>query len=274
MESTQVTEVSKKLYFSIRVINAVPTVNHKDLLKIKPKVRVLCNLQRWEIKPQEVSYKKLSYHQTHTFELYDIFPITIQIFKKNFLYNEQIYGECTVKSVKYKQTKKVGWVEVTKQGEKVADLLLGYLFEDERHPKSPNYEVRVNEVELEKEEVKFHKNQVKKKHSALKSQIKVYKKLCWELFGTNQRFKQTQGKADLNEEISNYARKNQLLEKELQNIFKVKQECLVSQTLQKSQTDSNLSYLKRSPKLNIRLRNSKEPQEYLFTIVSQHENED
>lgn len=229
MNSTENTESIHTVLLSVRVIEAKLETNVAKIGSMNPRVQVDCCGQSWVSKTANNMHKNPVWHQTHTFELNEVSPVTVSVQHKNFFLGTYEIGSCCIKAQDLNFRKKVGWWSLTCNGEAVGEILLGYYSEE----KEPNkYSKLINEVELQKEEVKFFKRiylqkicEVKKDRKKLRKSVKEQLKKITPLpteeseeeqeWEAQLRFQQLK---DIQEDKQQLLEKNQKIEKELEDV--------------------------------------------------------
>ena len=167
MSSTQVTEASKPLCLSVRVIEAKMYKNFGSLRS--PKVNLRLGSQTWLSSAATGNRKNLRWEQFHSFEIIDSYALSISLVSTPLFLSPKCIGMCSLK-IPIENLKCTNWYELEEQGTVVAKVLISYLI-DEKGEIS-NHSRTLHNLDLQREQVRY----LKKKYLQKLDGVKVEKK--------------------------------------------------------------------------------------------------
>jgi hypothetical protein len=117
---------------------------------------------------------KIHWKQSHSFDLPELSPMTITISYKSGFFSESEFSSCLIKTEIFTTRKGVICSEVINEGLKVQVFWI-FVVEEEKKGENLDFLKLVNEVEAEREEVKFIKNKTLQKLRSVKAKRKMCK---------------------------------------------------------------------------------------------------
>lgn len=163
MSLTQVTEFNRELYVILRLIK-VKLFNNIEIEQ-KYFVNLKGNTQEKNTHCRLIKKKTIKYLENHLFTLKNDSHIKISLNSNRFFFkNEEIGSNCVKPDLELK--KNTDWIKLFKAGNEVGKILISYLVGDKSE--FSDKLKTLQELELEKEEVKFFKLNYLKKLENLK----------------------------------------------------------------------------------------------------------
>ena len=170
-------EVPKSLLVTIRIIKLILPLNFPKNI---PSIVIKFGKNTWHSsKPLEDSHK-ITWKLSHTFEIPEIIPMYIGVFYKSGLFSESEYSSCVVKSENFSSKKGIKYTELLNENEK-ATIFWTYIIEEDRKFENNEMLKLLNEVEVEREEVRYYKYNIqikllklKKKSITCKEELKHF----------------------------------------------------------------------------------------------------
>ena len=159
MSSPQITESSKGLLVTIRIISLeLPRLQYKNI----PHIETRFGNSIW-ISSKTTEYSsKIHWSQNHTFDLPEILPLQFKVFHKTVFFKEVEIGNCVIKAETFSGKKGTRISELlNKEGAKIT-IVWGFVIDEERKNECEDYVKLINEVEVEREEIKYYKNSYQK----------------------------------------------------------------------------------------------------------------
>jgi hypothetical protein len=161
---------------------------------MNPYVEVLWNDVTWSSKVAKDQNTSPKWEDFHTFEASEVGPAVMRVLHHNLLLPAQEIGVCVVSSEELLKGKTKEWLEIFAEGKVVGKIKVTVnAYEEKRTDLSTQntsyayvdlreeYFRRLNELELEKEELEFYRMQYKKKTQKLQQDKKHYKSTLTEI---------------------------------------------------------------------------------------------
>ena len=255
MYSTQNTENARGVLVSVRVVKAHLTINIAKVGKMNPRVRVDCGDQSWYSRTANSMHVHPCWGQSHTFELNELAPISITVQHKGLIFAPQDIGSCYIKAEFLNSGKKIGWWELLHQNEVCGRLLVCLLAEEEKEP--VEYAKYINEIELEKEEVKFFKRQYVQKLSEAKKKIKKQREQLKQVFEkvTPLATEESEDESDSQEEKKELLQKKFRIENEISELRSEIKKLIEIRPISRVASDQNISsFEEKKTGVNLRLK--------------------
>lgn len=162
--------------------------------KMSPFVEVYWNDLVWSSKVAKDQHTAPVWEDFHTFESTEPGPITIKVFNNNLVLPSQEIGRFDISEEDLFKTKTKDWFEIFSEGKVVGKLkVTASMYEEKRTDISTHntsyayvdlkeeYYRRLNELELEKEELEFYRMKYKKKQQKLNQDKRMYKSTLTEI---------------------------------------------------------------------------------------------
>ncbi|OMJ83839.1 hypothetical protein SteCoe_15138 [Stentor coeruleus] len=164
-------EFPRSLLLTIRIIKLIlpscfPKANAHLIIKIG-------NFSWDSIKPYQDN-EKTSWKTSHTFEVSEISPMYIGVFYKSGFFSETEFCGCTVKTENFKGRKGIKYTEVGYDDQK-AKMFWTFIIDEEKNHENLEMQKLINEVEAEREEIKYRKNRIRAKMLSIKEKRKACK---------------------------------------------------------------------------------------------------
>ena len=164
-------EPSKGILLTIRIIKVL-LPDHVALHS--PSLTLKIGGFTWQVYKSHDFSQSSFWNQSHTFELPDLLPMFLGISYKSGLFKTKECCSTTVNSDIFSCKKGVRFTEIVNSNEKV-NVLWGFYSEENRKGEQHEFLKLINEVEVEREQVKYLKNKVKAKLQRVKESSKSYK---------------------------------------------------------------------------------------------------
>ena len=117
---------------------------------------------------------KIHWKQSHTFDLSHISPMTISLSYKSGFFSDTHYSSCQIKAEVFSSRKGIICSELLNELGKVQVFWI-FVLEEEKKGENLEYLKMINEVEAEREEIKFCKNKTLQKLKNVKNKRKMCK---------------------------------------------------------------------------------------------------
>lgn len=164
-------EPSKGILLTIRIIK-VYLPDH--VASHSPNLTIKIGGFTWQAHKSHDFSQSSHWNQSHTFELPDTLPMHISISYKSGIFKTKECCSCTVNSDIFSSKKGVRFTEIVNLNEKV-NFLWGFYNEETRKGEQSEYLKLINEIEAEREQVKYFKNKIKSKLVRVKEKSRSYK---------------------------------------------------------------------------------------------------
>jgi hypothetical protein len=164
MSSTQVTESSRNLCLSIRVIEAKIYGNNGNGNKgFNCRVYLKLGPHAWRSSIINTQTQALRWEQSQSFDLSDPQLLSISLMHCPLLLGSIELGSTAIK-IPTEPKKNTDWYELEKQGKTSARVLISFTVDEKYEP--AQYSELLHYLELEREQIKFYKsNYLKKIHN-------------------------------------------------------------------------------------------------------------
>lgn len=166
-----ITEGSLGYILTIRVIKVILPQNFPSRT---PHLAFKIGLAEWRTSKTQDDPSCIHWEASYTFELPELFPVNIKIAYTPGLFKENEYCSCVVNSDIFTSKKGVRFTEMVIQGQRVK-VIWAYVIEEDRKVENYEFLKLINEVEAEKEEVKYSKDRIKSKLAKLKEKSNLCK---------------------------------------------------------------------------------------------------
>ena len=164
-------DCSKGYMISLKIIKIIlPTDFPKNFLHIVVKFGNLI----WNSVKSFESAESIHWQMTHTFDLFEIVPMYIGMFYKSSIFQETEYCSYVVSSNIFSNKKGVRLTEIKKDCQRIK-ILWAYSIDEDRKSETDNLCKLINEIEVEKEEIRHAKNALRGKINKLKEKSKKCK---------------------------------------------------------------------------------------------------
>ena len=180
------TEPGRCIVLRIRVFEGILTRNVARFGSMSPYIEAIWNEENWKSKSSS-GHLTPAWNECHVFEALDSAPLHIKI-RHNGIFNQQEIGTAVISTEELLQGKTKEWVEICYEGASAGKLLLTVnMYEDKRYEQSTHntsyasidlkeeYSRKLNELELEKEELEFYKRKYKRKVEKLNQEKRNYR---------------------------------------------------------------------------------------------------
>ena len=164
-------EPSKGILLTVRIIKVLlpdHVASHSPCLTVK------IGGFTWQVYKSHDFTQSSHWKQSHTFELPETLSMYIGISYKSGLFKTKEYCSCTVNSEIFSSKKGIRFTEIVNSDEKVT-VCWAFYTEENRKGHQYEYLKLINEVEAEREEVKYFKNKIKGKLMRVKENSRSYK---------------------------------------------------------------------------------------------------
>lgn len=161
-------ETPRGLLLTIRIIKLILP---SSFPKINPQIVVKFGDLSWNSAKSYQESKKISWKLGHTFEIPEICPMYIGVFHKSGFFTETEFCACTVKTENFKGRKGIKYTEIGHDEHK-AKMFWVFVTEEEKH-ENLDLQKLINEVEAEREEIKYRKNRIRIKMQNVKGKRKA-----------------------------------------------------------------------------------------------------
>lgn len=160
MSSPQITENSKGLLLTLRIIRLdLPQALTKSILHIESTFSSFL----WLSAKHPENHSKVHWSQSHTFELSELLPLHFRVFHKSGFFKEIEIGNCSVNLETFSSKKGIRISEVFTKDKGKITIIWGFVIDEDKKNENEEYLKLINEVEAEREEIKYYKNKVKGK---------------------------------------------------------------------------------------------------------------
>lgn len=157
------TESMRNVIVTIRVIKVLLP---KSFNEKKPILIINFGKESWRSSRDECSLK-INWKQSHTFEIDEVCHMYIGVFYKKNLFKESEFCSCIVKSENFSAKKGIKFTEIGQYPDKLT-VFWTYVIEETRKGENTDLLVLINEVEAEREEVKYKKSKVEERLRRIK----------------------------------------------------------------------------------------------------------
>ena len=161
---------------------------------MNPFVEVLWNEITWTSKVAKEQNTTPKWDDFHSFEATEIGPIVIRVLNHNLILPAQEIGVCVINSEELVKGKTKEWLEIFSEGKVAGKIKITVSVDEEKRTDvstqntsfvyvdlKEEYLRRLNELELEKEELEFYRMLYKKKTQKLQQDKKQYKSTLTEI---------------------------------------------------------------------------------------------
>jgi C2 domain len=182
----QTTEFCRCMILRLKIFQSVLTRNVAKFGSMSPYIEIVWNNERWKTK---VSAGHLNpvWNEGYAFEALDPGPLEIQV-RHSSLFMSQEIGSITLSVDDITHGKIKEWVEIYHETACVGKIQLSVNMYEERRSQQSNYNTsygsidlkdeysrKLNELELEKEELEFYKRKYKRKVEKLNQEKRNYR---------------------------------------------------------------------------------------------------
>jgi sugar-specific transcriptional regulator TrmB len=155
--------------------------------KMSPFVEISWNDEKWKSQVSSGGHTSAVWNEGHVFESNDAAPLTLKVLHSGLLFTQQVIGETVISTEELFSGKNKEWLDLYFEGEGAGKLLLSAcMYEERRSDQSTHttsyaavnlkeeYSRKLNELELEKEELEFYKKKYKRKLEKLNQEKRSY----------------------------------------------------------------------------------------------------
>lgn len=164
-------EPSKSILLTIRIIKVFLP---EHVASNSPCLTVKVGGFTWQVYKSHDFSQSSHWDQSHTFDLPETLPMHISVSYKSGLFKSKECCSCTVSPEIFSSKKGVRFTEIVNSNEKVT-VLWGFYSEENRKGEQCEYLKLINEIEAEREQVKYFKNKIKAKLVKVKEKSRNYK---------------------------------------------------------------------------------------------------
>lgn len=171
----------------VKLQEAVLYRNVSKYRSMSPFTELTWNTQTWTSTIASNQHKTPKWDDYHLFSSSDAAPLILRILHYSILFKPQEIGFCTISTNDLFKGKSKEWVEVYFEGKIVGKIKLSInMYEDKRSDQSTlntsysavdlkeEYLRKLNELELEKEELEFYRRKYKKKQQRMAQERRNY----------------------------------------------------------------------------------------------------
>ena len=164
-------EPSNGIILTIKIIKAqLP----ESIFSSSPSIAVKLGSLTWQTYKPQNAQEKNDWNKTHTFELSEVANMRFTVNYKTGIFKESELCSTELCCDVFSSKKGVRYTEIVNLNAKVV-IIWGFFIEENRKVENYEYLKMINEVEVEREEVKFFKNKIRAKLERVKEKNRVYK---------------------------------------------------------------------------------------------------
>lgn len=181
------TDPGKYITLRIKIFQCTLTRNVAKFGKMNPLVELSWNDEKWRTQVISGGHTSAVWNEGHAFESNDAAPLTLKVLHSGLLFTQQEIGETVVSTEELFAGKNKEWLDLYFEGETAGKLMVSAcMYEERRSEQSTHttsyatvnlkeeYYRKVNELELEKEELEFYKKKYKRKLEKLNQEKRNY----------------------------------------------------------------------------------------------------
>ena len=181
------TDPSKAAILRLKVFELVLTRNVAKFGNMSPFIEASWNDSKWKSRVQSGSLQSFLVNEGHIFEGAEFAPLTLRVSHSGLLFTSQEIGTSVISSEELSSGKSKEWVEVYFEGTSAGKVQVSVcMYEERRSEQSTHttsyaavnlkeeYTRKLNELELEKEELEFYKRKYKRKLEKLNQEKRIY----------------------------------------------------------------------------------------------------
>ena len=172
----------------LKVFDLILTRNVAKFGKMSPYIEASWNDDTWRSQIHSSGISPISINEAHIFEGPELSPLTIKVLHSSLLFSYQEIGTSIISSEDLSLNKSKEWIELYFEGNSAGKVQVSTcMYEERRSEQSTHttsyatvnlneeYARKLNELELEKEELEFYKRKYKRKLEKLNQEKRVYK---------------------------------------------------------------------------------------------------
>ena len=182
------TEIGRCIVLRLRILEARLTRNVAKFGSMSPFVEATWSEETWKTKAAAGAHLFPSWNEGHIFECQEPAPLQLKIRHNGLLFTHQEIGSCLLSAEDLAQGRSLDWIDILHEGLPAGKLLLSVnMYEERRSEQSTHntsyasadlkeeYSRKLNELELEKEELEFYKRKYKRKAEKLNQEKRNYR---------------------------------------------------------------------------------------------------
>ena len=158
-------ELSKGILVTIRLIKVILPSNFPKRNALHIVIKFGDSV--WDSTAETENSSRIHWRKSHTFEISEISPMYIGVFYKKNIFIAKEFSSCVVKSENFSSKKGVKYTELYEQEQKLT-IFWTYVIEEDKKGENKEYVRLINEIEAEREEIKYKKNKVENKLRIIK----------------------------------------------------------------------------------------------------------
>ena len=171
----------------LKVFELILTRNVAKFGKMSPYIEASWNDDNWKSQVHAGGTQSFPINEGHIFEGAELAPLTLKVFHSSLLFTSQEIGTSVISSEDLSLSKSKEWLELYFEGSSAGKVQVSTcMYEERRSEQSTHttsyaalnlneeYARKLNELELEKEELEFYKRKFKRKLEKLNQEKRVY----------------------------------------------------------------------------------------------------
>ncbi|OMJ83642.1 hypothetical protein SteCoe_15368 [Stentor coeruleus] len=139
-----------------------------------PRLTLKIGSSEWFTTKTQDDPTSIHWEKTYIYDLSELSPMSIKISFTTKLFKDNEYCSCIVNSETFTTKKGIRFTEMVNQGQRVK-IIWAFVIEEDRKIENAEFIRLINEVEVEKEEIRYYKNRIKTKLAKLKEKSTVCK---------------------------------------------------------------------------------------------------
>ncbi|OMJ70682.1 hypothetical protein SteCoe_31269 [Stentor coeruleus] len=237
MLSHIITESNNGLLFTVRLFNLIFSSSTN---KVIPYIEVTFGNTSWTTTKNQEACGKVYWGNSHTFEANEIQHLTFRVFFKSGFFRETDIGSCVVKAETFVSRKGTLMSEIVPNNGSRILITWGFIMEDRQYESEECLRL-INEVEAEREEIKYFKSKLKQKLQQIKEKSKLCKEALKNILLNIEPFLEIPSNKDkqLNSRIQISAERQKINKKASELLYL---KVYIEKELQKTLAHNNLDY--------------------------------
>ena len=181
------TDPGKYITLRIKIFQCSLSRNVAKFGRMNPFVEISWNDDKWRTQVISGGHANAAWNEGHVFEANDAAPLTLKVLHSGLLFTQQEIGETVVSTEDLFAGKNKEWLDLYFEGEAAGKVMVSVCMYEERRSElsthstsyaavnlKEEYFRKVNELELEKEELEFYKKKYKRKLEKLNQEKRSY----------------------------------------------------------------------------------------------------